>query len=145
MVFSLHDALMGALGGLLIGLSAALLLLGAGRIAGISGVVAGVLAGPRQAGWSDGAAFLAGLVAAPAAYAVFAGPPAIGAPTAVPALVAAGLLVGFGTRLGSGCTSGHGVCGMSRLSPRSIAATLTFMAAAAAVVLAVRLLTGGQP
>lgn len=138
MVFSLHDALMGLAGGALIGLAAALLLLGAGRIAGISGVVAETMRGRAEP-----TAFVAGLAGAPALYAAAFGAPGIGVTTALPALVAGGLLVGFGTRLGSGCTSGHGVCGLSRLSPRSLAATATFMAVAAAVVAGLRAALGG--
>lgn len=143
MRFELTDALAGLAGGAMIGLAAALLLLGAGRIAGISGVVGGLL--PPKGGAADGdaAAFLAGLIGAPALAALVWGAPGIGATTSVPLLVSAGLLVGFGTRMGSGCTSGHGVCGMSRLSPRSLAATATFMAVAALVVAAMRLALGG--
>ena len=124
----------GFLGGLLIGLAAALMLLGAGRIAGVSGIAARAVglssAGPARAmTW----VFLIGL---PVGAAVVAAVTGMEVPRFGPAwLVAvAGLLVGFGTRLGSGCTSGHGVCGMSRLSIRSIIATLTFMAAGIATV-----------
>jgi len=126
------------IGGAFIGLAAALLMLGIGRIAGISGVLAGAL-GPAMSerGWRI--AFLAGLIAAPILGA------AAGFPLPIPVMpanwgivVAAGLLVGFGTRLGSGCTSGHGVCGMARLSPRSIAATIVFMATAMIVVFVMR-------
>jgi len=138
MIFSMHDALMGLLGGGLIGLASAVLLLGAGRIAGISGLAAQAMQGGREA-----AAFVVGLAGAPALWALAVGPPAIGVTTALPALVAGGLLVGFGTRLGSGCTSGHGVCGLSRLSPRSLAATAAFMAVAAAVVAGARMAPGG--
>ena len=124
----------GFFGGLLIGLAAALMLLGAGRIAGVSGIAARAVglssAGPaRSMTW----AFLIGL---PVGAAVVAAVTGMEVPRFGPAwLVAvAGLLVGFGTRLGSGCTSGHGVCGMSRLSIRSIIATLTFMVAGIATV-----------
>jgi len=117
----------GILGGLLIGLAASLMLLGAGRIAGVSGIVARAT-GIANEGMSRSSAFafLAGL---PIGAAILLGggwvePPAM---PYWPTLVGAGLLVGFGTRLGSGCTSGHGVCGLSRLSPRSIVATLTFI------------------
>lgn len=126
------------LGGLLIGLAAALFVLLNGRIAGISGVLGGLLR-PRAGdiGWR--AAFIGGLVLAPLAYRLLVGPlplPRIEAGTGL--LVAAGLLVGVGTRYGSGCTSGHGVCGLSRLSPRSLAATLAFMGAGFATVFVVR-------
>jgi uncharacterized protein len=124
-------------GGALIGLSAVLLMLANGRIAGISGIAGGLI-GPRtpDRGWR--AAFILGLVAAPLLY--LAVGPAIEFTVTVPAplLIVAGLLVGVGTQVGSGCTSGHGVCGMSRLSPRGIAATLTFMATGALAVFLVR-------
>ena len=129
-------------GGLLIGLSAALLWVAKGRIAGISGILGGLgAARPGDVAWR--AAFLAGLMAAPLIYGAVGG--GLPGPTeaASPALlIVAGLLVGFGTRLGSGCTSGHGVCGLARLSPRSLAATGLFMASAAATVFVARHLIG---
>ena len=133
------SALLPALaGGALIGLATAAFFLLNGRIAGISGIVGGLL--PPAAG--DGAwrvAFVAGLLAGPLLAALLTGRTGIGAPaTSTPALIVAGLLVGVGTTLGAGCTSGHGVCGLARLSPRSLAATLVFMAVAAIVVFAVR-------
>lgn len=120
-------------GGAMIGLSASILLLANGRIAGVTGIVAGVL-GPRPGDFAWRALFLAGLVVgglvARAAFgAVFSS-----AGTTVNVALVAGLLVGVGTRLANGCTSGHGVCGVSRLSPRSLVATLTFIAAGAAAV-----------
>ena len=130
-------------GGGLIGLSAAILWVGNGRIAGISGIV-GRLAGgiPADAGWQDWAwpaAFLAGLIVAPWLYAEATGHlPRIAVPFYPPLLVLAGLLVGFGTRLGGGCTSGHGVCGLARVSRRSITATALFMASAVLTVFLVR-------
>ena len=136
----LNDALMGLAGGLLIGASAALLLLLQGRIAGISGIAAGVLRGLPDAGTL---AFLAGLIGAPMLYAAFAGAPEIGVNPNLGLLIGAGLLVGIGTRMGSGCTSGHGVCGMSRFSLRSIVATLTFMAVAMIVASFVMPVLGG--
>jgi uncharacterized protein len=139
---TLFTPLASTLGGGLIGLSAGVLLLFAGRIAGISGILGGAFftAGDRL--WRF--AFLGGLVAGGALLALLA-PSSFSAPSAqgTPILVA-GLLVGFGTQLGSGCTSGHGVCGLPRLSLRSLAATGTFMVAGAAAVLAVRLLGGGS-
>lgn len=130
------------LGGLMIGASAALLLLLNGRIAGISGILGGLLAPPsRETGWR--VAFLAGLVLAPLAYAGLGGrlpPVSLGA--SAPLLVLAGLLVGFGARLGAGCTSGHGVCGIGRGSPRSLVATGTFMAVAIVTVFLIRHLAG---
>ncbi len=115
-------------GGLLIGLSAAIFVLFNGRIAGISGIAGGLLR-PVRGDLAWRVTFLIGLVAAPAAYSLFVSLPAIRVTATTPVLIAAGLLVGFGTRYGSGCTSGHGVCGLSRLSPRSLVATAAFMAA----------------
>ena len=131
-----------AVGGLLIGSSAALLWIAKGRIAGISGIVAGLGAlRPGDIAWR--AAFLVGLMAAPLLYgAVGGGLPEPGNAASPALLIAAGLLVGFGTRLGSGCTSGHGVCGLARLSPRSLAATGLFMVSAAATVFVTRHLIG---
>ena len=131
-------------GGIMIGLGAAMLLLLNGRIAGISGILGGLLgkAFTRQpdsggdAGWRI--AFLAGLVAAPLLYSLFTALPAAQVDASVGTLVIAGLMVGVGTRYASGCTSGHGICGLSRFSPRSLAATLTFMAAGFATVAVVR-------
>jgi len=124
-------------GGLVLGLAAALFILFNGRVLGISGIVAGVLR-PRagDTGWR--LAFLAGLIAAPLVWGLFAAPvvPRIAAGPAL--LVLAGVLVGWGTRHGSGCTSGHGVCGLARLSPRSLVATLAFMASGFATVFVVR-------
>lgn len=140
----IQDLIFGLAGGLLIGTAAALLLLGNGRIAGISGILGGVLARiPEMRGRAEGLAFLAGLIGLPALYALTAGAPAITVTASVPLLVTGGLLVGFGTRLGGGCTSGHGICGLSRLSPRSLVATGVFMGVAAAVVFVLRHLIGG--
>ena len=132
-----------AIGGALIGLSAVLLMWLNGRIAGISGILAGCLpttGGPR--GWRI--AFLAGLVAAPI-VALADGTPLIvpDMPGSWAVVILAGLLVGFGTRMAGGCTSGHGVCGIARLSPRSIVATMVFMATAVAVVFIARHVVGG--
>lgn len=117
------------IGGALIGLSANLMLLLNGRVAGISGILEGILKGPHT-NWSNKVFFLFGLLAGGLALLwgypqAFTGEVNVG----VPLLVASGLFVGFGTRLGSGCTSGHGVCGLSRLSTRSLFATLVFMGA----------------
>ncbi|RRH81442.1 YeeE/YedE family protein [Variovorax beijingensis] len=115
-------------GGVLVGAAAAMFVLFNGRIAGISGIVGGLLRPVRgDVAWR--LAFVAGLVAAPMAYAAFAQWPQPQIDAGYGALVAAGLLVGVGTRYASGCTSGHGVCGLSRLSPRSLAATAVFMGA----------------
>lgn len=134
----------GAMGGILIGLSAVLLMAGAGRVAGLSGIFGGLftMAWNSEKGWR--AMFIVGLLAGTAVTAAlggidsasitFAGGPAL--------LVAGGLLVGGGTALGSGCTSGHGICGLSRLSLRSLVATLIFMAVAAATVFVTRHVVG---
>ena len=124
-------------GGVLIGIAAAMFLLLNGRVAGISGIVGGLLR-PAAGDVAWRIAFAVGLVAAPAAYALFARYPVPTIEAGYPLLLAAGFLVGIGTRYGSGCTSGHGVCGLSRLSPRSLAATLAFMGAGFATVFAVR-------
>ncbi len=128
---------MSAAGGALIGLAAALLILFNGRIAGISGILGGLLR------WTQGdrawrLAFLLGLVVAPLAYGLFAPLPVATVAADTPTLIGAGLLVGLGTRYGAGCTSGHGVCGLSRLSLRSLVATLAFMVAGFATVFIVR-------
>ena len=124
-------------GGALIGLAAALFVLLNGRIAGISGIVGGLLR-PAAGGAGWRLAFLAGLIGAPLVYALAAALPRPQIDAGWTALVAAGLLVGVGTRYGAGCTSGHGVCGLARLSPRSLVATLAFMAAGFATVFVVR-------
>lgn len=129
------------LGGVLIGLSASMLILLNGRIAGISGLVGGLL-GPLMPGSGERAAFVAGLLIAPVLYWVFVHRPQIQIEAGPVALVIAGLLVGFGSRLGSGCTSGHGVCGLARLSPRSLVATLSFMGSGFVTVFVLRHLWG---
>jgi len=124
-------------GGVLIGVAAAVFVLFNGRIAGISGVLGGLFRpGKGELGWR--VAFILGLVAAPLAYARFAALPRPRIDAGWGELVIAGLLVGLGTRYGSGCTSGHGVCGLSRLSPRSLAATVAFMAAGFVTVFVLR-------
>ncbi len=128
-------------GGALIGLAAALLLLFSGRIAGISGIVGGLLR-PQAGDVSWRLAFVIGLMAAPVAYPLFAALPASGIESSDALIIVAGLLVGVGTRYGSGCTSGHGVCGLSRLSVRSLVATLLFMAAGFVTVFVARHLLG---
>jgi uncharacterized membrane protein YedE/YeeE len=126
-----------ALGGVVIGLATALFLLVNGRIAGISGIAGGMLR-PVPGDFAWRLAFLAGLILAPLAYAAVATFPTATIEAGYPVLIAAGLLVGIGTRVGGGCTSGHGVCGLSRLSPRSLVATLSFMAAGFVTVFVVR-------
>ena len=124
-------------GGILIGLAAVALVLSIGRIAGISGIVAGLLR-PRTGDVSWRVAFVAGLLAAPVAYSLFAPVPGLAIEASFPLLIAAGVLVGVGTGYGSGCTSGHGVCGLSRGSLRSLVATLSFVAAGFATVFLLR-------
>lgn len=128
-------------GGLIIGLAASAFVLLNGRIAGISGIVGGLLRPSRgDIGWRI--AFLAGLVGAPLAYSLFTALPAVTIAADEVTLIAAGLLVGVGTRYGAGCTSGHGVCGLSRQSPRSLVATAAFMLAGFATVFVTRHLLG---
>ena len=125
------------IGGMLIGLAAAMFALLNGRIAGISGVLGGLLKPTRgDIGWR--VAFIGGLVSASLVYGLFATLPAVQIDASYVALVVAGLLVGVGTRYGAGCTSGHGVCGLSRLSPRSLVATLAFMGAGFVTVFVLR-------
>lgn len=132
-------------GGLLIGTSAALMLLLKGRITGISGIIGGLLhASHGDASWR--ALFLIGMMTAPLWVMLATGQlPQVHAAASDRTVLLAGLLVGFGTRLGSGCTSGHGVCGLARRSKRSIVATLTFMGSGALTVWVVRHLIGGAP
>lgn len=130
-------------GGLLIGTAAGLLLLLSGRIAGVSGIAAratGISGGGMP--WSQAGAFIIGLPVGAALVSALFSQPHVEVTSSVPLLVVAGLLVGIGTRLGNGCTSGHGVCGLARLSPRSAAATMTFMATGLAVVFIARHLVG---
>jgi len=128
-------------GGILIGIAAALLILLNGRIAGISGIVGGLFSpGKGDVAWR--LLFVLGLVSAPLLYALVTALPPIDIDASKLELVLAGLLVGIGTRYGAGCTSGHGVCGLSRLSARSLAATLVFMAAGFATVYVLRHLAG---
>jgi uncharacterized protein len=135
--------LSGLFGGVLIGLAAAMLMVLTGRLAGVSGIVGGLLqARPADQGWRI--AFVAGLIAAPLMAALFGAPLPRPAMTQNFALVAAtGLLVGFGSRMGNGCTSGHGVCGFARLSARSIAATVIFMVTAVVAIALLRHGLGG--
>ena len=128
-------------GGVLIGIAAAMFLLLNGRVAGISGILGGLLRpAPGDVAWR--AAFVLGLVGAPLVYGLFAALPVLRIDAQFGALVVAGLLVGVGTRYGSGCTSGHGVCGLSRLSPRSLVATGAFMGAGFLTVFITRHLLG---
>ena len=125
------------MGGALVGTAAALFVLLNGRTAGISGVLGGLLR-PVKGDVAWRAAFVIGLIVAPLIYLLFGSPPKPRIDADFGALVLAGLLVGVGTRYGAGCTSGHGVCGLSRLSPRSLVATVAFMAAGFVTVFAIR-------
>jgi uncharacterized membrane protein YedE/YeeE len=130
------------LGGALIGLAATLLYAGIGRIAGISGILGNAIEQREGRAWR--LAFLLGLVAAAGAWFAWSGAaPRTGFP--LPWLLTAGLLVGFGTRLGGGCTSGHGICGLARLSKRSLVAVFVFMACGMAAVAVLRHATGWLP
>ena len=129
-------------GGLMIGLSTALFILANGRIAGISGIVGGLLRpSPGDTFWR--LAFVTGLAVAPTLYRLFAPLPESHVDASWSLIAVAGVLVGVGTRYGSGCTSGHGICGISRMAPRSIVATLIFMTAGFAAVFVVRHLLAG--
>ncbi|HEY2395694.1 MAG TPA: YeeE/YedE family protein [Rudaea sp.] len=140
----MHPWLSALFGGVLIGLSATLLLLLNGRIAGISGIVNGLTQQSRSDEWAWRAAFIAGLMVAGGAAMHWLGQ-ATPSPASVPVLIVAGLLVGFGTRLGGGCTSGHGICGLGRLSKRSLVAVCVFMAMAVGSVFVVRHVVGVSP
>lgn len=133
----------GLFGGLLIGLAASLLILLNGRIAGISGIVGGAFV-VSMSDWFWRLAFVAGLILGPVLVTATTGfAPNIDISSGTPTLIGAGLLVGFGTRLGSGCTSGHGVCGIARGSPRSMVATAVFFAVAVCTVFVMRHLVDG--
>ena len=130
------------IGGALIGLAAALLLMLNGRIAGVSGILGGLIErGATDRG--ERLAFIGGLLGGPVLYALVLQRPAITLDASAITLIAAGLLVGYGTRLGGGCTSGHGVCGVARLSPRSLIATAVFMAAGIVTVYVMRHMLAG--
>ena len=130
-------------GGALIGLSSVLLMLTLGRIMGATGILSGFINSSSGADWRWRAAVLAGMACAPLAYFTAAGAmPPIEVPVSTAMMSAGGFIVGIGVTLGAGCTSGHGVCGMARLSPRSIIATLTFMATTAATVFFIRHVIG---
>ncbi|WP_075997425.1 YeeE/YedE family protein [Salaquimonas pukyongi] len=130
------------LGGVLIGVAATLLMAFHGRVAGMTGILQGVLP-PLSADWQWRAVFLAGAIAAPFVFVNLGGTVDFAVPVATLPLIAGGFVVGIGVYFGSGCTSGHGVCGMARLSPRSIVATLVFMAAAFVTVYVTRHVMGG--
>ncbi|MCC0044274.1 MAG: YeeE/YedE family protein [Brucellaceae bacterium] len=130
------------IGGALIGLSAVLLMALHGRIAGMTAIIGGVLP-PLSSDWQWRAAFLVGAIVAPLVFLAAGGEIGFAVPPSTGMLIAGGFIVGIGVTYGSGCTSGHGVCGMARLSPRSIAATAVFMAATFVSVYVIRHVIGG--
>jgi hypothetical protein len=129
--------LLSLLGGALIGLSAVLLMAFHGRIAGMTGIMAGILP-PWSANWRWSAAFLLGSIAAPLVYRLAGGAIAFSVPVAAPSLIVGGIAVGIGVTFGAGCPSGHGICGLARFSPRSLVAVITFMIAAFVTVYVIR-------
>lgn len=136
------DWVFGLIGGLLIGLAGAVYLLGNGRVMGASGIIGGLVDRSAGGAWPERLAFLGALVVVPAVLQV--GMPVDTATAQAPILlIVAGIFVGVGTRIANGCTSGHGVCGISRLSPRGIVATLVYIGAGALTVIALRLFLGG--
>lgn len=131
-------------GGGLIGLASVLLMASMGRIMGATGVLAGFIAPQNLSDWTWRALVLLGMITGPLIVLIFTGQmPAVDVPVSRPMLIIGGLIVGIGVTYGGGCTSGHGVCGIARLSPRSIAATCTFMAATTVTVFVIRHVIGG--
>lgn len=143
MNLNIADWLSGLGGGVLIGLASALFLFGNGRIAGVSGLLGGALGpGPHRL-LGERAAFFAGLIGAPLIWVTLTHTPSITITASPAILILSGLLVGYGTQMGAGCTSGHGVCGLSRFSPRSAVAVATFMAVGVLTVTLGRHVVGG--
>ncbi len=143
MIETAFTPLQSLFGGALIGLAAVLLMATLGRVMGATGILAGFLQPTGLSDWSWRAAVLAGMVSGPVAVLAMTGQmPAVQVPVSMPMLVVGGFLVGLGVTFGGGCTSGHGVCGMARLSPRSIAATLTFMLTTGITVFVIRHIIG---
>ena len=136
------DWIYGLIGGLLIGCGGAAYLLGNGRIMGASGIVGGLVDGSGRTDWRERLVFLAALIGVPAVFYALGSTVETGLTGNWALVIIAGLMVGLGTRIGNGCTSGHGVCGISRLSPRGIVATLVYIAAGAVMVVAARALLG---
>jgi len=131
-------------GGVLIGLASVFLMAFRGRIFGTTGVLAGFFTPSDKGDWAWRALLLAGMVSGPFVYLLISGQmPAVQVPVSTPVILFGGLVVGVGVTLGSGCTSGHGICGMARMSPRSIAATFTFMIVTALTVFVTRHMIGG--
>lgn len=137
-----QDWVWGFLGGLMIGSAAALYLLVNGRIMGASGIIGELIDGPGRSSWAERASFLAGLVLVPVALRALIWPAETHLAGNLAVILLAGLMVGFGTRLANGCTSGHGVCGISRLSVRGIVATLVYILAGALVMAVARHIWG---
>ena len=139
----MHEYLQALIGGLMIGLAAVTVMASHGKIMGVSGIVSGLL--PQSAvDWPWRVSFIAGVLAAPILVALFAGrQPSVELTDNLPMLISGGLLVGLGTVIGNGCTSGHGVCGLGRLSKRSLVATATFMGAAIVTLFISRHVFGG--
>ncbi|MCA0043636.1 YeeE/YedE family protein [Celeribacter litoreus] len=136
--------LISLIGGLMIGASAVLLMLLRGRVFGATGILAGFMSPQGSSDWAWRAALLFGMATGPIAYLIVTGEmPDIQVPVSTGALIVGGFIVGIGVTYGSGCTSGHGVCGMARLSPRSIVATLSFMVSTAVTVFVIRHVIGG--
>lgn len=132
------------IGGILIGTAAVMLMALRGRVFGATGILAGFMTPANSSDWAWRALLLAGMVTGPIVYMILTGSmPAVDVPVSRAALIVGGLIVGVGVTFGSGCTSGHGVCGMARLSPRSIIATVTFMVATFITVYIVRHVMGG--
>jgi len=136
------DWIMGLIGGLLIGTAGAVLLLGNGKIMGASGIIGGLVDGSARSEARERLVFLAGVLAMPLLLIPFAGTPETNATTNLAVLAAAGLLVGIGTRIANGCTSGHGVCGISRLSLRGIVATVFYILAGGLTIVLFRHIVG---
>ena len=137
------DWIWGLVGGLMIGCAGAVYLLGNGRIMGVSGIIGGLIDGSGRNAWRERSAFLLGLIMVPALLHLSFSPGNTQLSGNLGLVTLAGLLVGFGTRIGNGCTSGHGVCGISRLSPRGIVATCVYISAGAVAVVALRQILGG--
>ncbi|KIN73487.1 YeeE/YedE family protein [Sulfitobacter guttiformis] len=143
MIETVFTPVQSLVGGALIGLAAVLLMATMGRVMGATGILAGVFHPVNLPDWSWRAAVLAGMISGPPLVALLTGQmPAVQVPTSATMLVVGGFIVGIGVTFGSGCTSGHGVCGMARLSPRSIVATLTFMVTTAITVYVIRHVLG---
>jgi len=133
------DWLNALIGGIMIGTASGMLILGNGRIAGISDILGRLIARTKPTDWMERSLFISGLLAAPFAFFAAGNAPELHVTNSLPLLILGGLAVGIGARMGSGCTSGHGVCGNARLSKRSIVATLTFIATGALTVAALNL------